>query len=589
MPWDFARARQYTRAYICDPNSCFSCTTTESPHEHFHAANHFSGEFSCCRQAQVTQARLNETMEALPMVSDQAALTLQATLGAVVLGIIWIFIVSDRPYSGIPLIQLGVDSKGWWRRFLGGPGKKEEFMYDSAKILEKGKQVTNGQVPFQVKTGSGYQVFLPNRYAEEFKSHPDLDFYEAQRRIFNTDHHGFDGLREGISPDQLMVDVIRQKLTQSLNLVTGDLIDETDHAVTLHLGHDSEWQTHRMKDVLLDMVARISTRIFAGIELCRHPEWLVVTKQYTTQTFLAGQALHRYPTILRPFVQWWLPECVELRREAKLARKIVGPVFARKLEERQAQASSDHKQKTTDSLTMMLDVAERRGIANYDAAAGQLLLSIAAIHSTTETVGRCLIRLCQYPDVVQPLRDEIITILKEEGWAKTTLYKLGLLDSFIKEVSRHFTFSNIAMGRVAKKRITFSDGTTIPKGSMVQVLNDGLWDSDFYENPKKFDPWRYLKMRERAGEHNKHQFVTTSADNMYFGHGKYACPGRFFAGNEIKIMLCMFLLRYDFRIQPSTTLPESLEFESIITLHPDFELQARRRKEEIDVVSPKRS
>ena len=218
-------------------------------------------------------------MEARPSTSDQATFTFQATLGAVVFGIIWLFIISERPYSGIPLIQLGADSKSWWRRFLNGPGRKEEFLYNGKKVLEKGKQVTNGQMPFQVKIGAGYQIYLPNRYAEEFKSHPDLDSNEAQRRNFNTDQHGFDGLREAFRPDQLMVDVIRQKLTQSLNLVTDDLVDETNHAVTLHLGNDADWQTHRMKDILLDMVARISTRVFAGTELCRHPEWLVVTKQ----------------------------------------------------------------------------------------------------------------------------------------------------------------------------------------------------------------------------------------------------------------------------------------------------------------------
>ncbi|KXT05583.1 hypothetical protein AC578_3700 [Pseudocercospora eumusae] len=55
---------------------------------------------------------------------------------------------------------------------------------------------------------------------------------------------------------------------------------------------------------------------------------------------------------------------------------------------------------------------------------------------------------------------------------------------------------------------------------------------------------------------------------------KYAYLGRFFAGNEIKILLCILLLRYDFRIEPGTTLPEHLEFESSVNLPPYSKLQA---------------
>jgi cytochrome P450 len=32
-----------------------------------------------------------------------------------------------------------------------------------------------------------------------------------------------------------------------------------------------------------------------------------------------------------------------------------------------------------------------------------------------------------------------------------------------------------------------------------------------------------------------------------FGYGRHACPGRFFAANEIKMMLSRFLLNYEFK------------------------------------------
>jgi len=43
----------------------------------------------------------------------------------------------------------------------------------------------------------------------------------------------------------------------------------------------------------------------------------------------------------------------------------------------------------------------------------------------------------------------------------------------------------------------------------------------------------------------KHQFVTTGPENLGFGHGQHACPGGFFASNEIKVVPVEMLRRYD--------------------------------------------
>ncbi len=42
------------------------------------------------------------------------------------------------------------------------------------------------------------------------------------------------------------------------------------------------------------------------------------------------------------------------------------------------------------------------------------------------------------------------------------------------------------------------------------------------------------------------QFVTVTKENMSFGLGRHACPGRFFAANEIKLILARMLLEFDF-------------------------------------------
>jgi hypothetical protein len=45
--------------------------------------------------------------------------------------------------------------------------------------------------------------------------------------------------------------------------------------------------------------------------------------------------------------------------------------------------------------------------------------------------------LCGKEDLIQALRDEVITVIGEEqGWKKATLYKLKRMDSTLKESQR---------------------------------------------------------------------------------------------------------------------------------------------------------
>jgi hypothetical protein len=84
------------------------------------------------------------------------------------------------------------------------------------------------------------------------------------------------------------------------------------------------------------------------------------------------------------------------------------------------------------------------------------------------------------------MREEIQTVLEEEGWTKTALTKMRKVDSFFRE-SLRLTGVNagqsslvimvlsviyaplVWMLRVALKDFTFSDGTTIPAGQTVAL------------------------------------------------------------------------------------------------------------------------
>ncbi|EHA56235.1 hypothetical protein MGG_14605 [Pyricularia oryzae 70-15] len=67
---------------------------------------------------------------------------------------------------------------------------------------------------------------------------------------------------------------------------------------------------------------------------------------------------------------------------------------------------------------------------------------------------------------------------------------------------------------------------------------------DYYDHPERYDPYRYIKMREESPSHeNRTHLVNVSDEHFGFGHGYHAFPGRFFAANEIKIALAHMLLK----------------------------------------------
>ena len=109
------------------------------------------------------------------------------------------------------------------------------------------------------------------------------------------------------------------------------------------------------------------------------------------------------------------------------------------------------------------------------------------------------------------------------------------------------------MGRLAITDFTFSDGTTIPAGTTLSVPAGHIHlDPETYEDPKKFDGFRFIKMKERAETEGhpdkKFDMISTSLQSLAFGHGRHACPGRFFAAVEVKLMLAYVVMTYDVKL-----------------------------------------
>ncbi|OJI79583.1 hypothetical protein ASPTUDRAFT_78935 [Aspergillus tubingensis CBS 134.48] len=417
---------------------------------------------------------------------------------------------------------------------------KQEFYFNAQRLL-RDWFTTHPNTPVPLHTDVGTMTMLPPSMANEIRNNEHLSFSRWAMKAFHGNLPGFDGFRESGQDSGIVQAVIANDLTKYLNKVTEPLADETSVAVRELLTDNEEWHTIHLSGVIMALISRISSRVFLGEKLCRNEEWLRITQSYTIDGFLAMTELRMWPAAIHPIVHWFLPRCRKLRTQVNKARK----------------------------------AAKGRP---YDPVGAQLILSVGAIHTTSDLTCQTMTHLAQNPEILEPLRKEIADIIQQHGWKKTALYNMKLLDSVIRESQRLKPVTNVSMRRMALKEVKLSDGTVIPKNGMLAVSAHKLWDDDTYENAASWDGYRFYRVRDDPQRQTQTQLVTTAPENLAFGHGKHACPGRFFVANEVKIVLIYLLLRYDWKLLEGTV-PRIFSGGFGMALDPTLKIKVRRRRE----------
>jgi cytochrome P450 len=138
-------------------------------------------------------------------------------------------------------------------------------------------------------------------------------------------------------------------------------------------------------------------------------------------------------------------------------------------------------------------------------------------------------------------------------------------------------FLPVSMHRIAKETFILPGDVHVPKGTYLGVSTSHMMDSAVWPDGEKFDGYRFYNMRQNPDKANSAQLVSTSPEHMGFGYGKMACPGRFFVADEIKIILCHFLMKYDFQITESYENHSGL-YGYMFSPNSQIKIGVRRRK-----------
>lgn len=95
------------------------------------------------------------------------------------------------------------------------------------------------------------------------------------------------------------------------------------------------------------------------------------------------------------------------------------------------------------------------------------------------------------------------------------------------------------------------DGFHIPQGVRVAVPNHFIQrDPDIYHEAERYNALRYgasaeVDKAEVYLQQKQNSLSMPSDSFLAWGHGRHACPGRFFAAHLMKIMLAHVLVTYD--------------------------------------------
>jgi ent-kaurene oxidase len=305
-------------------------------------------------------------------------------------------------------------------------------------------------------------------------------------------------------------------------------------------------------------------------------------------------ALRMVPCWTRPIASLFLPCYWRCRQYIKTAQKLLGPRVQHFLEENDASRwIPDDSREHTNVLSWLIDSVKGKDRNPNTLAHVMVILALASVHTVLLRIVNVLYDLTAHPEVLEELRDEIFTVAADsQGWGKSPYDRLHKLDSVLVESQRTSPPTTTGIKRLFMEEYTFTNGLRIPKGAYVCMPIYAIEnDPENTANPEIFDGLRQYRasgrMQQEQGKaidgNKSPQFTSPTPTILNFGYGKAACPGRFFAGLEIKMVLVKLLTEYEFQFIPGTGRPSNMMLHEFLFTWPWTNMLIRRRKDAVSI------
>ncbi|KAJ1325847.1 tenellin biosynthesis cytochrome P450 monooxygenase [Microdochium nivale] len=470
------------------------------------------------------------------------------------------------------------------------------------------------------------EVILPPSQISWLLNQPDaiLSQDQVNRQFLQAE---FVFAHANLVRDPVHPEVIQHQLTRKLAAFVPAIAQEMRQSLADGWGEaEGEWVEVSMYDTLLDVVTRLSLRVFMGEQLCRDPALVGACQSFNRKVAIPAAAISLFPEVLKPIVAplFTAYDYFHYLR----CRRIILPILKARLRSLQnnelpvsdTKAPNDYLQWAIDHALSKpvidpLELDERVITSRF------AVLCFAAIQSSVITMTNTIFDIVSSPerdsimaalreDVLQAVTTNITTPVRDNNnkaqaagaepkltWTKATVAGMRRVDSAIRESMRlnGFIHRGVMKMVVAPGGVVLPDGVTrLPRGTKVGVSAHSVHrDEEIYEAAGEYRPFRFASATDllqsgRDGrsataaalgdisssgssgtvEEQQETMTTTTTTNttkppppqslvstsdkfMGFSHGSHACPGRFFAANQLKIALAHIALHYD--IAPAVT------------------------------------
>ncbi|EPQ60474.1 cytochrome P450 [Gloeophyllum trabeum ATCC 11539] len=448
------------------------------------------------------------------------------------------------------------------------------WLYDAPRMVQEGYDKYKGRA-FKVANIDRWMVIVSGpKLIDEVRRAPDdvLSFTEATNDMLSIDYT----LSPNVHHNEYHIPIVRSQLTRSLTSIFPEVRDEvitTFDEIIAPKG--DEWIALPALETIMQVVCRASNRVFVGLPVCRNKDYCEANVRFAVDVMASAILLNMFPKFLRPVVGNML---TLVPRTVRRVRKHLEPLIEERLAKME-EYGDEWTDRPNDMLQWLLKGAEGNERTVDGWTRRMMVINFAAIHTSSMSFTIALFHLAANPEAyLQPMREEVETVTKEEGWSKASMQKMRKLDSFLRESQRLTGLDALALNRKVMKPFMLSDGTRLPIGTHIACAAMCTHsDNENYVSADVFDGFRFANMREEDGESIKYQFVSTSTDYVPFGHGRHACPGRFFAAAELKAMLAHLVINYDVKLEDEGVRPKDTWFSTSRSPNRTAKVMFRKR------------
>ncbi|KAL1391388.1 cytochrome P450 [Phyllosticta capitalensis] len=457
-------------------------------------------------------------------------------------------------------------------------------LYHSKQNIEEGYQLygKHGKPCITPNSTFEAEVVLPPSYMGWLVAQPDsvLSIYEV---LINDVEFTYTSPRSWQFHRPFHVEALNK---MNLNLMTGVMIDEMSECLDDWFGAvPGKWERVSVQASMRVILTCITNRVFVGKEIAHDEKYFHYSSHYVHQIGnCAAMISHLLPAMLKPILAPLA--ALPVRYYDYHCSRYLVPLIQKHLDDATAAKDSHHEERNPDMLQLMARFAAKsHDPLDHDPrslCARILALNFVGIHtSSAAAVGAIIDILCAGPDVFAKLRHEAATVLRDAGgvWNKAAVNRLVLMDSTLRESLRFSAFKARGVERkiVQKGGVMLPDGTLLPEGTKVGMPTTEIhMDPDFYDDPRTFRYDRFVGKAEVG-------MVNTTDTFLAFGHGKHACPGRFFSTHELKLFFAHIVLNYDFKFFDERPKSKYLSDFCVWEDHVYFETCRRERSAHLDL------